>query len=123
MERDMLQPTIRSKAPRLDAFAALGAVRRRAKRSAHQRPRHRRQTATTPCQQDGLIVDRKESGQPGDFAQLQSIDDVLAAVRQELGEGAAAALVASLEQQDAPATSSSDLTKLDAERDLGEALN
>lgn len=40
----------------------------------------------------GFIVDRKESGQPGEFANLQSIQDVIALVRQELGEGAAQAL-------------------------------
>lgn len=40
----------------------------------------------------GLIVDRKESGAPGDFAQLESIDAIVAKVRSELGDDAAAAL-------------------------------
>jgi hypothetical protein len=44
----------------------------------------------------GLIVDRKESGAPGDFAALQTVDEVLTVIRSELGEGAAAALTAAL---------------------------
>jgi hypothetical protein len=46
----------------------------------------------------GLIVDRKESGAPGDFAGLSSADDVLALVRKELGDAAAALLIASLDK-------------------------
>ena len=49
----------------------------------------------------GLIVDRKESGGPGDFASLNTADDVLALVRKELGEQAAALLVSALADQDA----------------------
>jgi len=48
----------------------------------------------------GLIVDRKETGQPGDFAALQTADEVLAMVRQELGEAAAAALIAAMAQDE-----------------------
>jgi len=44
----------------------------------------------------GLIVDRKESGAPGDFAALTTVDEVLTVIRSELGEGAAAALTAAL---------------------------
>ncbi len=44
----------------------------------------------------GLLVDRKESGAPGDFAALTTVDEVMAVVRAELGEGAAAALSAAL---------------------------
>jgi hypothetical protein len=40
----------------------------------------------------GLIIDRKESGAPGDFAGLQTADEVIALVRNELGEQAAQAL-------------------------------
>jgi phage terminase small subunit len=40
----------------------------------------------------GLIIDRKESGAPGDFAGLQTADEVIALVRNELGEEAAKAL-------------------------------
>ena len=48
----------------------------------------------------GLIVDRKESGAPGDFASLSSADDVLALVRKELGEQAAALLISALADQE-----------------------
>jgi hypothetical protein len=48
----------------------------------------------------GLLVDRKESGQPGEFSGLQSADEVLALIRRELGEDIATALAAALEQQD-----------------------
>jgi hypothetical protein len=44
----------------------------------------------------GLIVDRKESGAPGDFAAQNSETDIIALVRQELGEQAAALLVSAL---------------------------
>jgi len=42
----------------------------------------------------GLWVERKESGQPGDFANLQSVQEVIAAVRRDLGDRAADALAA-----------------------------
>jgi len=44
----------------------------------------------------GLLVDRKEQGQPGEFAGLQSADDVLALVASELGADSARALAAAL---------------------------
>src|SRR5882672_12778415 len=44
----------------------------------------------------GLLVERKEQGQPGDFTGLQSEADVLALVRSELGEDSARALAAAL---------------------------
>jgi hypothetical protein len=44
----------------------------------------------------GLIVDRKESGAPGEFATLATEAEVMDAVRRELGDAAAEALVASL---------------------------
>jgi hypothetical protein len=50
----------------------------------------------------GLLVERKESGQPGEFACLQSEQDILALVRSELGEASAAALAAALAQLDDP---------------------
>jgi len=40
----------------------------------------------------GLVVERKESGSPGDFANLQSVQEVIAAVAKELGPETAAAL-------------------------------
>ena len=51
----------------------------------------------------GLIVDRKETGAPGDFAGLQE-QDVIALVRKELGEQAAALLVSALEELPVDAT-------------------
>jgi len=48
----------------------------------------------------GLLVDRKESGAPGDFAGLQSAGEVLALVRAELGEETAALLTAALARRD-----------------------
>ena len=48
----------------------------------------------------GLIVDRKESGAPGDFASLQTAEEVLALVRAELGDAAADALTAAMAQRE-----------------------
>ena len=42
----------------------------------------------------GLIIDRKESGHPGDFHALKSIADIVDAVRQQLGTQAAEQLQA-----------------------------
>jgi hypothetical protein len=47
----------------------------------------------------GLLVDRKESGQPGEFSGLQSADEVLALIHRELGEDIATALAAALAQE------------------------
>lgn len=47
----------------------------------------------------GLLVERKENGQPGEFAGLQSADDVLALVRAELGPETAAVLAAALARE------------------------
>ena len=44
----------------------------------------------------GLIVDRKESGAPGEFAALGTEAEVMDAVRRELGDAAADALLVSL---------------------------
>ena len=63
----------------------------------------------------GLIVDRKESGLPGDFAALSTPDDVLALVRKELGDEAAALLLAALDKPQAQA--------LDITRNPDEPLN
>lgn len=52
----------------------------------------------------GLLIDRKESGGPGDFSTLTSVEDVLAKVREELGDAAAALLAASMgERAEEPA--------------------
>ncbi len=53
----------------------------------------------------GLMVERKESGQPGDFAGLQSAADVLAQLATELGPETAALLSAALaRREDAEST-------------------
>lgn len=49
----------------------------------------------------GLIVDRTERGAPGDFANLQSAAEVIAAVRRDLGDEVANAL-AELVDRDPP---------------------
>ena len=51
----------------------------------------------------GLIVDRKESGAPGEFAALGTEAEVMDAVRRELGDAAADALVTSLADADTAA--------------------
>jgi hypothetical protein len=48
----------------------------------------------------GLLVDRKEEGQPGEFAGLQSEADVIDKVRVELGEEAAQRLMQALARAD-----------------------
>src|SRR4051794_33310799 len=50
----------------------------------------------------GLLVDRKEHGQPSEFAGLQSEVEVIAKVREELGEEAARQLSQALQQTDQP---------------------
>lgn len=44
----------------------------------------------------GHLVDRKETGSPGDFAGLKSAGEVLDVIRRELGDAAAAAIEAAL---------------------------
>jgi phage terminase small subunit len=44
----------------------------------------------------GLIVDRKETGKPGEFEGLKTVDDVIAAVRTEFGDKVADALAQEL---------------------------
>jgi phage terminase small subunit len=48
----------------------------------------------------GLLVDRRERGQPGDFANLQTEEEVLAMVRAELGDASALVLAAQLAKHD-----------------------
>lgn len=71
----------------------------------------------------GLLVDRKESDAPGDFAAMQTADEVMALVRQELGEETAAALAAALAKQDEPAENPLETSGFDATRDEGSTLN
>jgi ribosomal protein S19E (S16A) len=54
----------------------------------------------TKAKLHGLLVDRKETGAPGDFAQLESIDAIVAKVRSELGDSAADVLAKALAQSD-----------------------
>jgi hypothetical protein len=48
----------------------------------------------------GLIIERKEAGAPGDFAGLQSAEEVLALVKTELGDETAALLAKALGKQE-----------------------
>jgi len=48
----------------------------------------------------GLMVERKETGQPGDFSGQQSAAEVLAVVEAELGKETAALLTAALARRD-----------------------
>lgn len=52
------------------------------------------QAVTVKGKLHGLLIDRKETGQPGDFQAAQTAAEVLAKVRAELGEDAARALQA-----------------------------
>jgi hypothetical protein len=56
------------------------------------------QAIATKAKLHGLLIDRKETGQPGDFQAAKTAEDVLAAVRAELGEAAAQALAAMVGQ-------------------------
>ncbi len=49
----------------------------------------------------GLLIERKESGAPGDFANAQSADEVLALVRKELGAEFADAIAAVVAKNEA----------------------
>ena len=69
----------------------------------------------------GLLVDRKEMGAPGDFSALQSAEDVLAAVRRDLGDKAADLLQASLLAPEADGAVSEAVP--DTARDPGTPLN
>lgn len=75
----------------------------------------------------GLLIDRKESGQPGDFSDLTSADEILARVRADLGDEMADAITQALAKQaDTPAETSIDpgpAIGLDAERDSDATLN
>lgn len=70
----------------------------------------------------GLLVDRKEQGAPGDFQKMQTEDEVLAAVRSELGEHAAAALAAALTAQAEPAAAPEPMP-IEVERSADDTLN
>jgi hypothetical protein len=74
----------------------------------------------------GLLVDRKETGAPGEFAQLQTTEEVLAKVRAELGEDAAAALAATLAKAEEAEAKQAELPAVAEpmpERGPGDTLN
>ena len=48
----------------------------------------------------GLLVDRKETGEPGRFAAVQTEEEILEMVRAELGDESAATLAAALSKHD-----------------------
>jgi hypothetical protein len=50
----------------------------------------------------GLMIERKEHGNAGEFAGLTSVEDILAKAREELGDDAADALMAILDKSDYP---------------------
>jgi hypothetical protein len=50
----------------------------------------------------GLLVERKETGQPGAFSDLKTPEEIVAAIREELGDEAAELLVASLDGRREP---------------------
>jgi hypothetical protein len=56
----------------------------------------------------GLLVDRKESGAPGDFAALATREDVFARVRQEMGDESVKLLQAVLAATDKAETANPD---------------
>ena len=70
----------------------------------------------------GLLIDRKESGQPGDFSDLTSADEIMAKVRADLGDEFADALAGVLSKAD-PVETPTQTPELDAERDEGATLN
>lgn len=71
--------------------------------------------------EQGMFIDRKESGAPGDFAGLQSAEEVLDLVRKELGDETAALLAAALGKREAE--TAADPAGLEAEREDGATLN
>lgn len=50
----------------------------------------------TKARLHGLLVERKETGAPGDFAALQSTEEIVAKVRSELGDTIAEVLLKTL---------------------------
>ena len=77
--------------------------------------------------EQGMFIKRTETGQPGDFADLTSVDAIMARVRADLGDEMADAITQALAKQaDTPAESSIDpgpAIGLDAERDSDATLN
>jgi len=76
--------TVESLSAELDEAIALA--------KATQQPAAITQAVTVKGKLHGLLIDRKETGQPGDFAQAQSAQEVIDKVRAEMGDEAARAL-------------------------------
>lgn len=70
------------------------------------------QATATMARLVGLMVDRKETGAPGDFAALQTTDEIVDALRKLAGDEAADALAGLLARQ--PAETASELPASDA---------
>ena len=83
-----------------------------------------RSAVETKAKLHGLLVERKESGQPGDFAGLQSASEVLALVRSELGDETAALLAAALDRREAdPGALPGEIAAVQHESDPDPTLN
>jgi len=78
-----------------------------------------RSAVETKAKLHGLLVERKEQGQPGDFAGLQSAAEVMAVVETELGPETAALLSAALERREEQASAPD---AIDTARDEGSTL-
>jgi len=63
----------------------------------------------TKAKLHGLLIERKESGAPGDFASLGSVDEIVAKVRSELGEQAALLLQGMLAKPEPDSTAQADI--------------
>jgi hypothetical protein len=77
-----------------------------------------RSAVETKAKLHGLLVERKETGQPGDFSGQQSAAEVLAVVEAELGKETAALLTAALARRDEASAPDA----LDTARDEGSTL-
>jgi hypothetical protein len=71
----------------------------------------------------GLLVDRKESGEPGGFAGLQSEAEVLAMVEAELGAKSALVLAAELAKLDRDADRSAVEVNHDPAHEAGDTVS
>lgn len=78
---------------------------------------------TSKAKLHGLMVDRKESGAPGDFASMQTPEAVIDAVRKDLGDAAADMVASLLAKQALPGNAGTATEALDTTRDPSEPLN
>lgn len=75
--------------------------------------------------EQGMFIDRKETGAPGDFASMQNAGEVLDLVRKELGDETADALAAVFAKKEAEevAEQPADPPEIDAGRSAEDRLN